>query len=226
MFHVQISFFSYGSPYVSWPPSILLPIFPCFFPMDPRARPVVQVRSPMAEVYTDWAQPAPRWPQAQGGPCNGHGTLFLIFPHGKITFLEICDVFYLLGWLSCKASFSDFLWPLRVRRRNQNCQMCRGQNLGKMPCFRAINPYPWNSSIQNDIKLLFSDRNKQSVCKSQVHYQHVEMFTQIVENHMLFVCSVHRLIVGTKSFFELAHPNKCGVFQSDSGTPSHHGFQH
>ena len=117
---------------------------------------------------------------------------------------------------------SDFTLTSTFKARGTNIVKCAMVK----PCFRAINPYPWNSSIQNDIKLLFSDRNKQSVCKSQVHYQHVEMFTQIVENHMLFVCSVHRLIVGTKSFFELAHPNKCGVFQSDSGTPSHHGFQH
>jgi hypothetical protein len=39
----------------------LPPYFPVFFPMDPRAHPVVQVRSLMAEVYGDGlGQPAPR----------------------------------------------------------------------------------------------------------------------------------------------------------------------
>ena len=136
MLNPNVSCFNHHVPMVSPIHGHLQPSPPfshVFFPMDPRARPVVQVPPLMAEVDGNpQGQPAPCWPGAEGDLCNGHGTKKVVnryaeddfsffFPNRKVTSWGICDMFYLLGVPQANPGYSMLLvtslWPQCLRQQ-------------------------------------------------------------------------------------------------------------
>ena len=168
-----------------WTPSTFPAFSHVFFPMDPRARPVVQVPLLMAEVDGNpQGQPAPCWPGAEGDLCNGHGTkkvvnryaeddfsvyLFLI---GKSPVVESM-IFYLLGVPQANPGYSDLTVTSMLKATGTRIVKC-AMFKTLVKCTVLGSSIYIHRNLFSQFKVLNKktvlDRNKQLVFKIELHY--------------------------------------------------------